>query len=326
MLPADAANVTAVFSTTAVQGSPVGVYPITVTLTGSASGNYTVTLSPTSGSVTISAAGSKTVLTSNNNPAYLGTPVILTATVTSTTTGTPSGTVTILDGTTQIASGALNASGVFTFTTSTLALGTHSLTASYAASTNFTASTSTALSEVVVVAPDFNINPGPNSGSVTTSPGSAASFLFTLTPNPAPVTNPITFSVTGLPPGATATFSPSSVTLNSASANVTMTVQTKALAMLHRGAEVGGTIAFALLLWPLFTRRRKSATRFTRLTATLLLVLGTAAATSLLSGCGARSGFFGQPPQTYTLTVTATSTSVTGATVQHSTTVLLTVE
>jgi hypothetical protein len=224
----------------------------------------------------------------------------------------------------QIASGTLNASGVYIFTTSTLALGTHSLTAVYGATTNFTTSTSTALSEVVTIDPDFTISAAPP--SLTTSPGNTASFVLTLTPNPAPFANPITFSVAGLPAGATATFTPSSVTLNSAPATVTMNVQTAALVMLHRGAEVGGTIAFGLLLLPLFTRRRKSASRFTRLTATLLLVLGTAAATSLLSGCGTRNGFFGQAPQTYTLTVTATSTSATGASLQHTTTVQLTVE
>ena len=326
VLSQDTANVTAVWSTTATQGSAVGVYPITVALTGSAAANYTVTLSSTSGSVTISAAGSKTVLASSNNPANLGTPVTLTATVTSTTTGTPSGPIVILDGTTQIASGTLNASGAFSFTTSTLALGTHSLTAVYAPTTDFTGSTSTALSEVITVDPDFTVGPSVITASLTTTPGSAAAFQLVLAPNPAPFTNPITFSVSGLPAGATATFSPSTVTLNGSPAYVTMTVQTAALAMLHRTEAIGGTIAFSLLLWPLFARRRKIAGRFSRLALTLLVLLGSAAATSLLSGCGARNGFFGQAPQTYTLTVTATSTSVTSAPLQHTTTVQLTVE
>jgi hypothetical protein len=59
---------------------------------------------------------------------------------------------------------------------------------------------------------------------------------------------------------------------------------------------------------------------------TLLVLFGSAAATSLLSGCGARNGFFGQAPHTYTLTITATSTSVAGAPLQHTTTVQLTLE
>jgi hypothetical protein len=40
-----------------------------------------------------------------------------------------------------------------------------------------------------------------------------------------------------------------------------------------------------------------------------------------LSGCGATSGFFGQPTQTYTMTVTATS-----GTLSHATTITLTLE
>jgi trimeric autotransporter adhesin len=40
-----------------------------------------------------------------------------------------------------------------------------------------------------------------------------------------------------------------------------------------------------------------------------------------LSGCGTNNGFFGQPSQTYTITVTATS-----GTLSHATTVTLTIE
>jgi hypothetical protein len=325
VLPQDAANVTPVWSTTAAQGSPAGVYPITCTLSGSAASSYT--LSGTTGSVIIAAAGSSTTLTSFDNPANLGAPVVLTAAVTSSTPGTLSGTVTINDGGAPISTGTL-ISGIYSFSTTALTLGTHSLTATYAPmTTNFAASTSPVLSEVINSSTDFSIAPAPNSTPVTISPGDTATFPLILTPNPGPFNDPITFIVDGLPVGATATFTPSTVTLNSSPVNVTMTVKTPALAMLHRGAVVGGTIAFGLLLWPFFTRRRKSASRFTRLTATLLLMLGTASATTLFSGCaGGSGGFFGQPPQTYTLTVTATSMSTAGVTLHHTTTVLLTLE
>jgi len=48
-------------------------------------------------------------------------------------------------------------------------------------------------------------------------------------------------------------------------------------------------------------------------------------ATAGLSGCGGGPGFFGSSQQSYTITVLGTATSG-GATLQHSTTVTLTVE
>jgi streptogramin lyase len=47
VLSADTANVSPIFAVTAVQGSPVASYPVSVSLTGSAAANYTVTLTGT---------------------------------------------------------------------------------------------------------------------------------------------------------------------------------------------------------------------------------------------------------------------------------------
>jgi ABC-type transporter Mla subunit MlaD len=54
-----------------------------------------------------------------------------------------------------------------------------------------------------------------------------------------------------------------------------------------------------------------------RMLVALLLLIGVAG----LSSCGTASGFFNQSPQTYTVTLTATS-----GTAQHSTPISLTVE
>ena len=99
-----------------------------------------------------------TTLTASPNPA--GPPglvpnVTLTATVRPVppATGVADGTVTFKDGLTVLGTATLNAAGVATFG-ATLAVGTHSLTAAYSGSDNFSASTSAAVTETVLaVAP-----------------------------------------------------------------------------------------------------------------------------------------------------------------------------
>jgi hypothetical protein len=91
---------------------------------------------------------STVVLTSTPNPSAFGTAVTFTATVTSSSTQPPTGAVNFLDGTTQI--GATNvAAGVAVFTTSSLAAGTHSITAVYVGDSFNGTGTSPAVSQVV---------------------------------------------------------------------------------------------------------------------------------------------------------------------------------
>jgi hypothetical protein len=325
VLPADAGNVTAVFATTATQGSNAGAYPITVTLAGSAAANYTVATSPTSGSVTITAALTQTVLTVNSNPANLGVPVTLTATVsaaTAGTVGTPNGTVNFLSNGSVLSSVAL-VNGVAQ-QQATPGLGTTQFSAVYVPATtptqNWTTSTSNTIAESVISDPDFSLVP--TSTYQTVVPGQSVSYTINVVPNPAPFTSAVTFTVAGLPAGAKATFTPASVVPGSNPAGVVMTITTAPLTgMMKTGAGVGGTLALTLLLWPMVSRRRRRT--FTRLTATVLLCLGALSASTLLSGCGTADGFFGQPAKNYTLTITGTGTSVTGATLVHTTTVTL---
>ena len=82
-------------------------------------------------------------LTANPASAVKGTPVTITATVSYPSTSLlPSGTVTIKDGSTTIATLAL-VDGAASFTTSTLAVGTHTLSASYGGDANFVKSSTT---------------------------------------------------------------------------------------------------------------------------------------------------------------------------------------
>ena len=111
-----------------------------------------------------------TALSSSLNPSVLGESVTFTATVTGNPAfykGTPSGTVTFKDGTTALGSpAALNGSGVATLATSTLAVGTQSITAVYSGDTHFETSTSPALQQVVQGAATTT--------ALSVSPGAAA--------------------------------------------------------------------------------------------------------------------------------------------------------
>ncbi len=136
------------FTTTATSTSNVGSYPIVPAVTGPQLSNYTVTL--VNGALTVSGAATTTTLSAPGSAAY-GASVMLTATVTS-TAGTPGGIVTFYSGSTSVGTGNLNGSGVATLTTTTLPVGTDTLTASYGAAGNFATSTSPSSSITVNVA------------------------------------------------------------------------------------------------------------------------------------------------------------------------------
>ena len=88
-------------------------------------------------------------LISAPNPSAIGQPVTFTATVTNPAGGTPTGTVTFKDGTTVLGSQSLGAAGAATLITSSLALGTHSITAEYGGDPDFNGSVSAALTHLV---------------------------------------------------------------------------------------------------------------------------------------------------------------------------------
>jgi uncharacterized repeat protein (TIGR01451 family) len=109
----------------------------------------------------IATAGTTTTLTSAPNPALAGASVTFTATVTVQPTGDgrsggagrwggggPTGNVTFQDGATDLGAVAL-ANGVATFSTSTLAVGSHTITAVYAGDSNHAGNTSALLVQVI---------------------------------------------------------------------------------------------------------------------------------------------------------------------------------
>jgi hypothetical protein len=137
-------------------GADAGVHTFSITL-GTA-GNIVLTVTDTvtgsiTGSDTVAVTGNTiTSLLSSANPSLVGQSVTFTATVSSTTSGTISGTVTFKDGAATLGTGPVSG-GTATFTTTSLTQGTHSVTAEYGGNTNFNASTSGAVSQVVNLSP-----------------------------------------------------------------------------------------------------------------------------------------------------------------------------
>jgi Bacterial Ig-like domain (group 3)/FG-GAP-like repeat len=152
---------------------PLGPSSITAVFSGSTSAVRSVTVN----ALTVTT----TTLSVAPNPATAGQLVTLTATVTPAPTGAPAGLVTFKKGVTVLGTGTLNASGVATFTTSSLPVGTYGLLAAYAGNAGFAASVSTVQSVTV------------NAAITTTT-------TLTVSPNPAQAGQPVTFTVTVAPP------------------------------------------------------------------------------------------------------------------------------
>ncbi len=106
----------------------------------SAAGNLHVNQSPTA-----------TTLTSTPSPQAAGQTVTLTATVVAVApgSGVPNGSVTFTDGATTLGTAPVNASGVAVLTTTSLAVGPHSITAAYSGSSNYIPSAASAVSQLI---------------------------------------------------------------------------------------------------------------------------------------------------------------------------------
>src|SRR5207244_2632066 len=129
-------------ATLATSAFSVATHTITAVYSGNALYN---TSTSTTLSQVVSKAATATALASSLNPSCSGQPVTLTAAVSAVAPGSgiPTGSVNFKDGSTVIGSSIpLNGSGVATFTTSSLSVANHNLTALYNGSGNFNTSTS----------------------------------------------------------------------------------------------------------------------------------------------------------------------------------------
>ena len=134
----------ATFKTTALAAGP---HTITVSYGGD--GNFVKSTS-TPLTQTVNRAATTSKVTSSANPSVFGQSVTFTATVKAVApgSGTPTGTVSFLDGSTTLGTGTLSG-GTATFSISTLAVAAHSITVVYGGDTNFLTSPSGILTQTV---------------------------------------------------------------------------------------------------------------------------------------------------------------------------------
>ena len=332
---------------------------ITVSFSGATAGSYAATVTVTDNASpatqTVALTGTVTAVTAPGAPIATLTPTSLTySATTGSTTAAQMATLT------NSGTAVLNISGI-TLTganTSEFAISANTCGATLAASASctvsvtfspdsaasFTAaisvtddaagspqtSTLTGAGTAVPAAADFTVAATPATQSVTA--GSAATFSIPVSSSGGSFTDAVTLSATGLPPGATVSFSPASVTPGAAGAQSTMTVQTAALQTVSSRESsrwplartlTAPVFAALLILIPGWRARRRWNAKVSRAFFTgagcLLVLLGMMAT---ITGCGA--GFALPQTQTsattYTITVTGTSGSV-----QHNTTVQITV-
>jgi hypothetical protein len=302
-----------------------GTGTCSVTATKAADSNYA---SASSAAAPVSAAlSTQTVfgLASSGNESLLQNPVTFTAQVVS-PIGTPTGTVNFLDGATLIGSGALTA-GVATFTTSTLKIGSHVISAVYSGDTNFATAASGKLTQTVA---DFGVSPGTgSSGTGTVEPGGSIDFTIGISPTQGsslPIAAVLT--VSGLPAGATVKLAPSTWTqltstswqlpANTPLSDVTVTIivppQTAKSDLPESPGRRVPPLLWGVLLVPFAGKLRRAGKRMGRTLSLLLILTASAVAMIGLSGCVSGNGFFSQAPQTYTVTVTLTAGNLSHAT------------
>jgi hypothetical protein len=203
--------------------------------------------------------GTQTTLTSSLNPSLIGEPVNLTATV-SGSGGTPTGSVTFMDGSTTIVSGVALSGGTATYQDPSLSAGTHSLTAVYSGDTSYSSSTSAKLSQTV-----YNSSPATTtklaSSANPSAPGQAVTFTATVTPS-GPGTP------TGIVTWWDGTTELGSFALNGNSAS--LTTSTLSLGAHSITANYGGDAVFAASTSAVLTQTVSNTTTTTTTTTSLM--------------------------------------------------------
>jgi large repetitive protein len=137
--------------------------------------------------------------------------------------GTPTGSVAFLDGSSQIGMGTLNA-GSASFSSSSLSVGNHSISAAYSGDSNYVASSSAAINVTVTAqaAADYSLTM--SNSTLAVAKGTSGTLTITLTPKNG-FKQAVGLACSGLPAGATCSFNPPNVNPVGGAVSTTLTVE-----------------------------------------------------------------------------------------------------
>lgn len=257
-----------------------------------------------------------------------GQPETFTATVAASMANrpVPTGTVSFYDGTALLGSVPLS-SGTAAYSTSSLAAGSHSITATYSGDGSFNPHTSTTTTQVAVAAltPAFTLTS--NSAKLTLSQGQGGVETLTLAANAA-FSGAVSLSCSGAPANASCAINPASVTLMPGGSTATTLVITTTAAKAdlaaprgpwHSVPGSGSPVSFSLAALGMFAgwKWRK---RCPLLVSLLVLTISGLA----LTACGSSSSVNMAAQGSYSITVKATPTGSSAS--AQTTTVEVTVQ
>ena len=297
-LPIGSDSITATFIASASDSASTST-PVVVTVTGSVASG--------------SGATTATALTVSPTSSNFGQTITLTAAVSSSSAGTPTGTIAFYYGVTSLGAATVS-NGTASLTTNALGAGSDVLTAQYSGDNNFNTSTSPETIETVA-GPSISIALGSNSVSVAA--GASATDTLTITPQGG-FTGTLQLACANLPANASCSFKPTSVTIGAGAGAqaVQVTVQTAGTAALqvwHPFGQSGSPnlTALATVFWlpgwfltalvGVKGKKKGLSTRSMHLFVLLLLLSGV----GMLTACAG-----GKPPASSAVSTPVASTPI----------------
>jgi Big-like domain-containing protein len=269
--------------------------------------------------VPLGIASTTVTLTSPLNSSISGQQITLTATVSSTAPGTPSGNVNFFDNGASLGNGTLDSTGKAALTTSSMAGGPHSLVAQYDGDVNFAPANSPTVTAFLT-----GFAPPPTGLAVT----AGQSLPIPLTLYAAPGSNLIfTLSCSGLPAGASCVFDQNPVTPGPSGTAIKVTLSTmrnsNSLPDLPRkGPGLLGLLELSAILSALLAMAMIKLRQAPRRRLAFGMCLAAFGLMALMAGCGVVGsgsspgpGSSGTPPGPAAITVTGTSSATTVSTV-----------